>query len=78
MKTLILSLLSIPLLSGCLATFDGKLENRIVCTVSGDKLYALSEYGPVGISARISDLDRAVVCKAPAAPAPAAAASAAK
>jgi hypothetical protein len=77
MKPLLLLPL-LALLSGCLATFDGKLENRIVCTVAGDALYALSEYGPVGISARISEKDRAVVCKAPAAPAPAAAASGAK
>jgi hypothetical protein len=63
MKTLALSLLSIPLLSGCLATFDGKLENRLACTVAGDKLMVISEYGPIGISATISEKDRAVICR---------------
>jgi hypothetical protein len=73
---LILPLLA--LLSGCLASLDGAMENRLACTVAGDSLFMISEYGPVGISAKISEKDRAVVCRAPAAPAPAAAASGAK
>lgn len=60
-------------LSGC-STLDGKMDNRLACTVAGDMLYAISEYGPVGISAKISDKDRAVVCRAPEKAAPAAAA----
>ncbi len=68
--------LLIPLLSGCLATMDGKMDNRLACTVAGDKLFVVSEYGPIGISNKISDKDRAVICRA--AHAPAAAASAAK
>jgi hypothetical protein len=56
-------LLATLLLSGCLATLDGKLENRVVCTVAKDNAYALSEYGPVSIGSRISDLDRAVICR---------------
>lgn len=51
--------------AGC-ATLDGKLDNRVVCTAAGDKAYALSEYGPVSLGARISDLDRKVICRAPA------------
>ena len=77
MNRLLLLALAAPL-SGCLATFDGKIDNRLVCTVAGDKLYMVSEYGPVGISSRISELDRKVVCKEPAAAAPASPASAAK
>ena len=65
-------------MTGCLATFDGKLDNRIVCTVAGEKLYALSEWGPVSFGSRISDLDRKVVCPEPAAKPAAPAASAAK
>jgi hypothetical protein len=50
-------------LSGC-ATFDGvALENRLACTVAGDKLFVISQYGPVGISSNIADADRAKVCK---------------
>jgi hypothetical protein len=62
MKSLILLPL-LALLSGCLATFDGKLENRLACTVAGDKLMVISEYGPIGISATISEKDRAVICR---------------
>jgi hypothetical protein len=61
MKLAILALTAL-LLTGCV-TLDGHIDNRIVCTVAGDKLYALSEWGPVGISARISDKDREKVCK---------------
>lgn len=61
---LTLSILTASVAStGCLATLDGKLDNRVVCTAAKDKAYALSEYGPVSIGARISELDRAVICK---------------
>jgi hypothetical protein len=62
MKTALVILAALSL-SGCLATFDGTMENRVVCTAAKDKAYALSEYGPVSIGARISELDRAVICK---------------
>lgn len=58
----IASILVLLALAGC-AGLDGKLENRVACTVAGDKLYAISEYGPVGISATMSDKDRAVICR---------------
>lgn len=64
MKRTLIALACAALLAGC-GTLDGKLDNRLVCTVAGDKLYALSEYGPISIGARISDVDRKVVCKAP-------------
>lgn len=57
--------LAVLALAGC-GTLDGKLDNRLVCTVAGDKLYAISEYGPISIGSRISDTDRRVVCRAPA------------
>jgi hypothetical protein len=76
---LILSLIAAMSLSGCLATLDSKMENRLACTVAGDSLFVISEYGPVGISAKISEKDRAVVCRSAAsAAAPASAASGAK
>lgn len=51
--------------AGC-ATLEGHLDNRVVCTAAGDKAYALSEYGPVSIGARIAEADRKVICRAPA------------
>jgi hypothetical protein len=45
-------------LTGC-AQFD----NRLVCTVAGDRAYVVSEYMRVGVSARLADQDRAAVCK---------------
>lgn len=51
-------------LTGC-ASLEGKLENRLACAVAGDRLFAVSEYGPVGITSRISEADRQVVCKKP-------------
>lgn len=65
MKHLAIIALAAPMLTGCLATLDGKMDNRIACTAAGDKLYAISEYGPLGITSRISDADRKVVCKEP-------------
>lgn len=60
--TCILSTLAAATMTGCFAT-TGKLDNRLVCTVAGDALYMISEYGPVGISSRISEKDREKVCK---------------
>lgn len=59
---LALTLFAALALTGC-TTLDGKLENRIACTVAKDKAFIVSEYGPVGISATVSPKDAAVVCK---------------
>lgn len=56
-----LILLSLTL-TGC-ATLEGRLDNRVVCTVAKDKAFVVSEYGPVGIAATIAEKDRAVICK---------------
>ena len=49
-------------LTGC--AFDGALlDNRLACTVAKDKLYVVSNYGPVGIASTIADADAKVVCK---------------
>lgn len=48
-------------LCGC--AFDGQLQNRLACTVSKDKLFVVSEYGPIGVASAIADADRAAVCK---------------
>ena len=67
------------LLTGCLATFGDRFENGIYCSVAGDKLVMVSELGlGSGISMRVREQDRKVVCKEPAAAAPAPAASGAK
>jgi hypothetical protein len=59
---LIMLMLTTLVVSGC-ASLDGKLENRVACTMAKDKAFVVSEYGPVGISAIISDKDRQVICK---------------
>lgn len=50
------------LLSGC-ATLEGKIDNRVACTVARDKAVVISEWGPIGIASMISDKDAAVICK---------------
>jgi hypothetical protein len=55
-------LLAALALSGC-ASLDGKLSNRVACTVAKDRAFVVSEYGPVGISAVIDPKDAAVICK---------------
>lgn len=49
-------------LAGC-ATLDVNLDNRLACTVAKDKLFVVSEYGPIGIASTIADADRREVCK---------------
>lgn len=62
MKKLISVVLMTLVLSGC--AFDGQLlDNRVVCTLAKDKAFVVSEYGPVGISSKISDKDKDVICK---------------
>ena len=63
MKTLLILLLSIGVLSGC-ATKPSFLENRVVCTVAQDKAFVVSQWGPVGISGEIAKQDREVICRA--------------
>lgn len=47
-------------LAGCSAV---NLDNRVTCTVAKDKAFFVSEWGPVGVSATISEADRAAICK---------------
>ena len=61
MKKMIL-LTSLLLLSAC-GTLQGKLENRVACTVAHDKAFFVSEYGPLGIASTIANQDRDVICK---------------
>lgn len=50
--------------TGCATLgLDGKIDNRVTCTVAKDKAFVVSEWGPVGISSTIADADRAVICK---------------
>lgn len=60
-KTKFLGLMALLALTGCSLT--GQLENRLACSVAKDKLFVVSEYGPVGVASVISDKDRQVVCK---------------
>lgn len=59
-KTLVA--LAVLILTGC-AALDGKLDNRVACTAAKDKAFVVSEWGPIGITGKLHDADRAVVCK---------------
>ena len=58
-----LAILAMALLLSACGTLDGKLDNRVVCTVAKDKAFVVSEYGPVGLANTISNKDREVICK---------------
>jgi hypothetical protein len=66
MKRFILLIATILLLAGC-SNIPG-LENRMSCTLAGDKALFVSQYGPLGISSTVADQDRAAVCRKPAGP----------
>lgn len=57
----ILSLVAILALTGC-ATKPAFLDNRVVCTVSKDKAFVVSQWGLVGISAEIAKQDQEAIC----------------
>lgn len=48
-------------LTGC-GTLDKTFDNRLTCTISKDKAYFISLYGPVGISSKINDDDAKTIC----------------
>lgn len=62
-------LLVVGALSGC-SSLKGKFENRLAVSADGQAVFMLSLYGPVGISARISDSDARAVAAALAASSP--------
>jgi len=62
MKLLILLLASLSLV-GCATSRPTFLENRVVCTVAKDKAFVVSQWGPVGVTATLSEKDQAVICK---------------
>lgn len=56
------------MLSGC-STIEGAtgltFENRIACTLAGDKAVVVSEYGGrIGVSSTVSELDGKYLCGA--------------
>lgn len=57
-----LILLAALTLTAC-GTLEGKLDNRVACTAAKDKAFVVSEWGPVGITGKLHDADRAVICK---------------
>ena len=61
-KTLALLTL-VGALAGCASTRPEFLENRVVCTVAKDKAFAVSQWGPVGITAEVAKQDREAICK---------------
>lgn len=64
------SVLVAALSAGCADTgaLGARLQNRLVCTASGDKAMVVSEYGPVGIASNIADADGVLVCASMRAP----------
>lgn len=46
----------ILLMSGC-STLAGKLDNRVSCTLAGDKMLYSSMYGPIGITSEVAAAD---------------------
>jgi len=60
----IILILATLTLTGCGSTdsLKGKFQNRVGCSVAGDKAFVISEYGPVGIASTIADADAAVIC----------------
>lgn len=57
-------------LSGC-SSLKGQLENRVVMSTDCGAVFALSLYGPIGLSGKAADRDAAPIlaalCRAPAA-----------
>lgn len=51
-------ILAAALLAGC-GTLDGKLQNVLVMSLSGDRAFVNSLYGPVGISSELRADDAA-------------------
>ena len=55
-------ILAALLLSGC-ATRPEALENRLVCTVSGDGAMVVSMWGSIGLASKIAPRDGKLVCE---------------
>lgn len=58
----------VVMLAGC-STIEGAtgltFDNRIACTIAGDKAVVVSEYGGrMGVSSTVSDLDSKFICGA--------------
>ena len=51
-------------LTGCGTIPEGTFDNRIACTVAGDRAYVVSLYGPVGLASEIAEPDSQVICAA--------------
>lgn len=49
-------------LGGC-SSLKGTFENRISCTLDGQKALISSMYGPIGITSKVADGDAQVACK---------------
>ncbi len=60
--TLAIALIAALALAGC-GTLDGKIDNRVACTAGKDKAFVVSEWGPIGITGKLAEADRAAICK---------------
>lgn len=63
MKKSLIAILAAAL-AGC-SSVSPNFENRLACTVAGDKLFVVSQYGVIGISSVVADADRRAVCPSP-------------
>ncbi len=55
--SLIILLALSGLLSGCLASFKGEMQNRITTTLDCKRAFAASLYGPFGLTSEIDAAD---------------------
>jgi hypothetical protein len=51
------ALLAAASLSGCLATFDGQLQNRVTTTLDCKRGFVASLWGPIGFTSEIHGAD---------------------
>lgn len=54
---IVAGLLVACLLSGCLAVFEGSMQNRITTTLDCKRGFVTSLYGPIGLTSEIDKAD---------------------
>lgn len=60
MKRILIVVAFAALLAGC-GTTPGRFDNRLTITLTGDRAFVSSLYGPIGITAELSEADTAAL-----------------